>query len=403
MNCGIDVIEISRIEEAVSKTPGFLQKVFTQTEIEYYTKKGEKAETLAGIFAAKEAFSKFLGTGISKEFFKSTHIMHNESGKPYIMYKGEIANVSLSISHNKTQAVAMVCGDDVQMQIPLKAEMQTLVPKRKADAHKGNFGRVLVVAGSLGMVGAGVLSAYGALRTGCGLVTLAVPQSLQSTAAGFYPEIMTKGLADKDGHISVEAIPEIIRLAKDSDAVVFGPGIGRSEDIFVILCELLGELDKTLVIDADGLFALARNVDMLKDASCSVFVTPHEGEMSRLCGLGTAEIRADRLEVAGNFANTYGVCTVLKGSGTLVCKEGEETFINPTGNCGMATAGSGDVLSGIIASFAAQGMDGFNAAKLGVYIHGLAGDLAAVEKGAHGLIASDIAENIPDAILKIKG
>ncbi len=403
MNCGIDVIEISRVEEAVSKTPGFLQKVFNQTEIEYYEKKGEKAETLAGIFAAKEAFSKYLGTGISKEFFESTVIMHNEDGKPYIMYKGEIANVSLSISHNKTQAVALVCGDDLPMQLPLKAEMQALVPKRKTDAHKGIFGRVLVIAGSLGMVGAGALAAYGALRTGCGLVTLTVPESLQPTAAGFYPEVMTKGLAEKDGHISTEAIPEIISLAKASDGVVFGPGIGRNEEIFVILCELLRELDKTLVIDADGLFALARNVDVLKGASCRVIVTPHGGEMSRLCGLSTEKIRADRVTVAEDFASTYGVCTVLKGSGTVVCKKGESPYINPTGNCGMATAGSGDVLSGVIASLAAQGMDDFNAAKLGVYIHGLAGDVAALQKGTHGLVASDIAENIPDAILKIKG
>lgn len=403
MNCGIDVIEISRVEDAVSKTPGFLQKVFTQTEIEYYEKKGEKAETLAGIFAAKEAFSKFLGTGISKDFFESTVIMHNEEGKPYIMYKGEIANVSLSISHNKTVATAMVCGDDIEVEIPLKAEMQALVPKRNAHAHKGNFGRVLVVAGSRGMVGAGVLSAYGALRTGCGLVTLTVPKSLQTTAAGFYPEIMTKGLAENDGHISVEAIPEIVRLAKESDAVVFGPGIGRNQEIFVILCELLGELDKTLVIDADGLFALARKTDILKEASCRVIVTPHEGEMSRLCGLDTEKIRADRVLVAEEFANTYGACTVLKGSGTVVCKKGERAYINPTGNCGMATAGSGDVLSGVIASLAAQGMDDYSASKLGVYIHGLAGDIAALKKGTHGLIASDIAENIPDAILKIKG
>jgi NAD(P)H-hydrate epimerase len=319
------------------------------------------------------------------------------------MYKGKKAQVSLSISHNKTVATAMVCGDDIEIEIPFKDEMQKLIPMRKTDAHKGDFGRVLVIAGSLGMVGAGVLSAYGALRTGCGLVTLATPTSILQTAAGFYPEIMTKGLAERDGHISVEAIPEIISLAKISDAVVFGPGVGRDEEIFVILQELLREYCGTLIIDADGLFAIARNVDILKDATCRVIITPHEGEMSRLCGIDTLKIRESRTEIAQKFADTYGACTVLKGSGTVVCKKGEGIYINPTGNPGMATAGSGDVLSGVIASLAAQGMSDFCSAKLGVYIHGLAGDFAEAKKGSHGLIASDIAENIPKAILKIKG
>lgn len=402
MKCGVDTVEISRIEAAIKKNPNFLKKVFSETEIQYYKKKSNGVESLAGFFAAKEAFSKYLGTGVAGFNLKDVSVEHNKAGAPFIVFKGIPQDMSLSISHNKTTAVAVVCGDckDVT-KIPLKEEMLSLVPQRFDDSNKSDFGRVLVVAGSRGMTGAAVLCAYSALRAGAGLVTLAIPESERAIAAGFYPELMTVGLEEKNGVICTTAIKEILRLSQNKDVIVFGPGLGQNPDVGIVLTELLRNYRGCIVIDADGLNALSKNVDILKEKSCEIILTPHPGEMSRLVKRTTDEIQQNRQDVAKEFAKEYGVYLVLKGNATVVADFKGKAYINPTGNPGLSTAGTGDVLAGVVAAFSAQGLNPFDAAKLGVYIHGLAGDIAGEIRGTHGMVATDVIDAVPQAILRI--
>ena len=186
--------------------------------------------------------------------------------------------------------------------------------------------------------------------------------------------------------------------AKKSDAMVFGPGIGRNGDIFKIISRVLKEYCGTLVIDADGINALSENIDILKEKKCKVILTPHSGEMSRLTKMKAEEINRERVNTAKNFAKDFKVCVVLKGRNTVIADELGNVTINPTGNSGMATGGTGDVLSGVIAAFAAQGVEAYEAAVLGAYVHGLAGDFAKEDKGTLGLIATDVTMNLPNAI-----
>ncbi|MBR5155862.1 MAG: NAD(P)H-hydrate dehydratase [Clostridia bacterium] len=397
-NCGIDIIEISRIEDAIKKNPAFLEKVFSREEIEYFNEKGRNFQSLAGFFAAKEAFSKYMGTGISGFKLCEISVGHKESGEPFLSFRGKKMDVSLSISHNKTTAVAVVCGTDDFIETPLKDEMKKLLPKREKNSNKGDFGRVLVIAGSCGMTGAAVLSAYSALRTGSGLVTLATADSERSIAAGFHPEIMTYGLCCENGIIKACALRDILKLSRDKDAVVFGPGIGQSNELIVVLEELMKNYTGKLLVDADGLNILAKRLEMLSEKTCKIVLTPHPGEMSRLTGLSVDEIQKNRKAVAWDFAKRYGVCLVLKGYETVVAEKDREVYINQTGNPGMATAGTGDVLSGVIASLMGQGLECFDASRLGVYIHGLAGDLAKNCFGEYGMVASDVMSKIPEVI-----
>jgi len=212
------------------------------------------------------------------------------------------------------------------------------------------------------------------------------------------PEAITVGLESKNGMICERSMTKILSHAKKSDAVVFGPGLGKTEDIKAILKTLLCEYEKSLVIDADGLNALSHDCDTLKQRRCSIVITPHPGEMARLIKKTAAEVNEDRMKTAVDFAQKYGVCVVLKGKNTVIADEKGNARVNNTGNCGMATGGTGDVLSGVITSFLGQGLTPFEGASLGTYIHGKAGDIAAKEKGIYGMIAGDVAETIPLAI-----
>lgn len=397
INCGVDIIEIERIKRAVEKTPGFTEKVFSQSEIEYFSKSGEKAESLAGFYAAKEAFVKYKKSGIRGQRLSEISVEHEGLGAPFIVFRGERQNVSLSISHNKTNAVAVVCGEDEGggMRNP---EMKELIPKRKSDANKCSCGRLFIVAGSRGMTGAAYLAAKGAMRSGAGLVTVGTADGERPIVAAMVPEAMTVALEERDGRITEGSMKTILDYAKKSDAVVFGPGLGQNGDIHGILKGLLLEYKGKLVIDADGLNALSRNCDILTDRACSVVITPHPGEMSRLTGLSIDEIQQNRAAVAASFAEKYGISVLLKGKETVIADGSGRVKINTTGNSGMATGGTGDVLSGVTAAFLGQGLDTFDAAVLGAYIHGKAGDMAAEKFGIHGLIAGDVADYTAFAI-----
>lgn len=276
-----------------------------------------------------------------------------------------------------------------------------ILKRRDPASHKGNFGHVLVVAGSTGKVGAAVMTARGALRTGAGLVSVAAPNSLVPIIQQQVFEAMCIPAAESiDGTIGIGAETELLKAAEKMSACVIGPGLSTHPETVETVRSVIPRLSIPAVIDADGLNALAGSLDFLKKAKAHVVMTPHPGEMGRLLGISTGEVQKDRIAVASEFARKYRVTLVLKGAGTVVAAPDGRVFINSTGNPGMATGGTGDVLSGMIGSLLAQGHPAAEASCTAVYLHGLAGDLALKEKGEAGLIAGDLIEKIPEAIKK---
>ncbi len=272
------------------------------------------------------------------------------------------------------------------------------LPARPATGHKGTFGRALVVAGSRGMSGAACLAGTAALRGGAGLVTVAIPESLLPIVAGYEPSYLTSPLTETDGRIAADAVPELFRVMHTQTAVAIGPGLGRSVALDEFVTRAYRELPVPLVMDADGLNALAAHPQTWsghRTPAARIF-TPHYGEFARLTGQSIEALIADRIQAAVSFARTHGITLVLKGPGTLIT-DGTRVAENTTGNSGMATGGSGDVLTGILVALLAQGMSAFEAAQLGVFLHGLAGDLAAAEMSQPGLIASDLLSQIGHA------
>lgn len=278
------------------------------------------------------------------------------------------------------------------------------VPKlepRAADAHKGDFGKVCIIGGSVGMSGAAALAGRAALRAGAGLVRVAVPKSILPTVASIEPCFTTVALPDDSlGQISSKAISKILDAVADNDAVAFGPGVGTSAELRSVLETLLELEHARIVIDADGLNNLAGLRSWPASLRARTILTPHPGEMKRLWSSQFREpLPPDRQRQAGMLARQTRSIIVLKGAGTVVT-DGEKVFVNETGNPGMATAGSGDVLTGVITALLGQGLSDFDAAVLGVYIHGLAGDIAAERVGQISLIATDIAQALSDALMK---
>jgi NAD(P)H-hydrate epimerase len=272
---------------------------------------------------------------------------------------------------------------------------------RPRDSHKGRFGTVLVVAGSRGMAGAAALCGAAALRSGAGLVRIATAAEVQPVVAGFEPSYMTYPLAcTAEGLIDFpNARPALQHLLAPATVVAVGPGLGQSEEIRGLLRFLLSETEKPLVIDADALNALVGQTELLASMTRPVIVTPHPGEFARLAGTSTAEVQADRLGQAARLAASSpagALVVVLKGAGTIGT-DGRRYFQNSTGNPGMATGGTGDVLTGVIAALLAQGLPAFQAAQLGAFVHGLAGDIARDHHGEIGMIAGDLVDALPDA------
>jgi len=254
------------------------------------------------------------------------------------------------------------------------------------------------LAGSLRFLGAAVLCSKAAMRSGAGLVTLGIAQSLSNATLKIKsPEVMLLPLAQtKEATISLSAYKKVRNFIKTIDVAVIGPGLTQNKSTQDLVRKLILHVNKPMVIDADGLNALVGHLDILS----SVILTPHPGEMARLLGITVKEVERDRKNIAKKFAIDYNVTLVLKGHNTIVADQQGNFYINKTGNPGMSTAGSGDVLAGIIAAFLGQGLDSFSASKYAVYLHGLAGDLAAKDKTQAGMIASDIIDNIPEAIKK---
>ncbi|MHB8876114.1 MAG: NAD(P)H-hydrate dehydratase [Myxococcaceae bacterium] len=334
--------------------------------------------------------------------------LSSDTGQPFAPCV--TADATLAFSHLKVgQAIepgASLCGalEVVDIGIPRAAEgvlkgpsinlleesdVRGRLPSRKSDSHKGSYGHVLVVAGSWGKTGAAALAGLGALRAGAGLVTVATrPEALVPVMA-HAPELMGVELIS-DGPLGLSDLNSLLEAAEGKQAVVLGPGIARGNDTPKLLAAFLEELTIPCLIDADGLNALSANPGMLGRAKGPILLTPHPGEMARLLNKPTSGVQHDRIGAARALAKAHHVVVILKGARTLVAREDGTVFVNPTGNAGMATGGTGDVLSGVCGALLAQGLSPEDAAVTGVYAHGLAGDLAAGRSGMMGLVASDL-------------
>jgi len=289
-------------------------------------------------------------------------------------------------------------GRDVRTFLLEAADVAPLFPRRTHDAHKGTYGHLLVLAGSVGKTGAAALCARAALRAGVGLVTVGTAVSAQPTVAALSVEAMTEPLPETPARsLGMKAREPIVALAEARTAVAIGPGLGLDDDTRALARVLVSTLPRPMVVDADALTALADHLDVLRGAHGPRVLTPHPGEMARLLAGRVPDVQRDRVGVARAFAVAHGVQLVLKGARTLIAGPDGRVLVNPTGNPGMASGGTGDVLTGILGALLARGIDAAHAAPAAVYLHGRAGDIAAERVGHEALIASDVVEALGDA------
>jgi ADP-dependent NAD(P)H-hydrate dehydratase / NAD(P)H-hydrate epimerase len=319
---------------------------------------------------------------------------------PLVLPPGETRAGDIVIADIGIPAEVLNDVDGPRVDLLTRASMRELVTPRSPDSHKGDYGRVLIVAGSKGKTGAAHLSALGALRSGAGLVTIATPESCQAILASMAPEYMTEGLGEGADGLDADGVERVIEMARD--VIAIGPGLGQAPATREFIRQLVDRATTPLVVDADGLNAFADDPDKLAGREGrDVIITPHPGEMARLVGMSTDEVQSSRLEIARNFAVAHHVFVVLKGHRTLIATPDEKVFINPTGNPGMATGGTGDVLTGMIAAWLAQLLDAEAACRLAVYLHGLAGDLAEADEGEVAMTSADVAGHLGDAMLEL--
>ncbi|MBU5669893.1 NAD(P)H-hydrate dehydratase [Peptoniphilus sp. MSJ-1] len=377
---GIDIVNVKRIEEIVHKHEKFLEKVFSEDEIKRIKERKNPYERIAGMFAAKEAVSKAMGTGIGDISFQDIKLIYDE-GSPYAEVNGKVFD--LSISHERDNAVAIAKFS--KKTYTIEEIFKNMWIKRPNDSHKGDYGKIAIIAGSIGMTGSAYLSSNAALKAGAGLVYNIVPREILDIISIKYIEPIAKSFDDID---------ELNKFLEAINVIAMGPGMGLGEYGKKTFSNIV-KTDKNLLIDADGLTHLSKSMESLKARrEFSTILTPHEGEFSRLTGKSINEIKNNREELAKEFAKKYKVILVLKGNKTIVTN-GDEVYINHTANSGMATAGSGDVLTGIIASLMKR-YNLFDAARLGVYVHGLSGDVFADKNSKTSLRARDLIENLDE-------
>ena len=315
---------------------------------------------------------------------------------PAEMKAGEVVIADIGIPGEVFDEV-----DGPRIELLTREEMRALVTPRPPEAHKGDFGRVLVLAGSMGKSGAAVLCAQGAMRSGAGLVTVASPRSSQPLIAAHGIEYMTEGLPEAgSGTVGADAVEHVLDI--DADVIVAGPGLGRGEAVTRFVRGLVEQYEGPLVLDADALNAFAGEpAALVGREGRDLIITPHPGEMARLVGCTVEDLQANRIGIATDFAKRHRLYVVLKGYRTLIVTPDEEVFVNPTGCPGMATGGTGDVLAGMIGAWLAQLLDAEAACRLAVYLHGAAGELADADNGEVSMTAGDLVDHIGDAILEV--
>ncbi len=360
---GIDIVKVSRFQDLIDRRGlDFVQKMLNTSS--------NDVDSLAAIFAAKEALGKALKTGINRNILKNAKLIREPSGAPTIYYNKKL--YELSISHDAGIAVAVVSGSG---RYEMDEKIQSLIKSRDQYGNKSSFGRLAIVAGSKKMTGAAALSANAAMRTGVGYTYLYVPEELISIMQLKTTEVIVD---------DIKNFYEDIKL----NAIAIGPGIGYDRDREIInIFNICNKNNIPILVDADGFYYLKKY--NLK----ANIITPHEMEAARLLDEDISFIKANREQSAIKLSKKYDVITLLKGKDSIIT-DGKEVFINQTGNSGLASAGTGDVLSGIISSLLAQGYDAIDAARLGSYIHGRAAEIYSEEKSEHSLIASDIIDYI---------
>ena len=310
---------------------------------------------------------------------------------------GEIRVVDIGIPRS------LLADPNLTVNLTEHEQVRTAFPPRDPDAHKGTYGHVLVLAGSPGKTGAAALCSLGALRVGAGLVTLAVPKGLNDLMEVKLTEVMTVGLPETEERtVDFQARDDLLNLMEGKRVLALGPGLSIHPETVRLVVDLVRSAKIPLVIDADGVTALARQKEILSKASAPVILTPHPGELSHLLWIPKEEVVDKRIAIAQKVASTYNVHLLLKGARTTVAEPGGQVYLNPTGNPGMATAGVGDVLTGMIAGLVSQGLTPGLAAVVGAYVHGLAGDIACQQRGPEAMIATDLLDKLPDAIRAVK-
>ncbi len=302
---------------------------------------------------------------------------------------GEALEPGASLCGDVSVADIGLAPEDSPVMLLEEEDARGWLPERRPDSHKGTYGHLLVIAGSRGKSGAAALAGLAALRSGVGLCTVATPDDALSDVLTHAPELMGVGL-DDEKPLGPMHLERLLEVAEGKDVLLLGPGIARGKKTHQLIAELLERFPGPVVLDADGLNALSGRLDVLRSAQGPLVLTPHPGEMARLSGLSVAEIQADRVTVARDFARAHRVVLVLKGARTVVALPDGRARVNPTGNPGMATGGAGDVLSGVCGALLAQGLAPADAASVAVYAHGLAGDLEEEWRGQLGLVASDL-------------
>jgi ADP-dependent NAD(P)H-hydrate dehydratase / NAD(P)H-hydrate epimerase len=316
---------------------------------------------------------------------------------PSAGFAGELRVVDIGIPR------PLLEDSEIRLNLIEPEEIARALPLRRRDAHKGSFGHVLVVAGSAGKSGAGAMASQAALRIGAGLVTLALPSSLNDAMEAKLDEVMTEPLPETEERtISVSALEKVLEVMEGKNCLALGPGLSVHPQTREFVRRLIPQVRIPMVVDADGINALSSSLETLSQLKGALVLTPHPGELSRLLSVSTEEVQRNRVSIAQKFSSGFRVFLVLKGKGTLVSDPEGDAFINPTGNPGMATGGSGDILTGMLAGMIATGIELPLSLKAGVYLHGLAGDLAAQKWGEEPMIASDILTEIPEALRQIK-
>lgn len=316
---------------------------------------------------------------------------------PLKEYCGEISIADIGIPEKFT--------DNFEYKIKMMygSLLKNVIPRKKPDSHKGNYGRLLVVCGSEKMPGACIMAAEAAARSGVGLLQIATVKGITPVIASRIPEAMPEPLeADENGFISANNYEKIMSAADKATAVLIGCGLGVTDGTRELVAKLLKNLNCPIILDADGINCISDSIDIIRQVQSSIILTPHPGEMARLCGKSTKDIQSDRLNIAMSFSKEYNATVVLKGAGTIIAGQ-NNIYVNQTGNPGMAKGGSGDVLSGIIASLSAQGISMLNSSVLGTFVHGAAGDLAAEKKSMQSMTATDIISELPEVFKKLTG
>ncbi len=399
-----------------------------------------KSDKVRGVFASEVLIDAILGTGFRppvNELYGSAIATLNASRAPVVAVDipsgamadvmgeqtGSVARadavVTFTAPHpaqvfglltNGTIVIAPIGSPDeaivssLNLNVIAAHDIAPLIGSRPPDSNKGSFGHVLVLGGSLGKAGSVAMAGMAALRAGAGLSTVATPQPVLATVAGFHPELMTEPLEETEaGSISLKAQDHVAELAKNKTVLAIGPGISRHLETAELVRDLVKNQNRPIVLDADGLNAFEGRANELSGKGRSLVITPHPGEMARLVGCTIAEVQRDRIKVARKFAREHELIVVLKGHRTLIAQPSGEVWVNTTGNPGMATGGTGDILTGMTAGLIAQNPARvFEAVIAAVHLHGLAGDIACESTGEHSLVATDLINALPEAFRRVR-